>query len=308
VTQAPTMKIGALAPWFGGKRTMAPSVVAELGTHRAYWEVFCGSAAVLFAKPPCNLESMNDLHGDLINLARVVASDRWPELYERSRRTLFAEQLYDELCAEYQRQAPDVAPSVADVSEGHVRRAWIYLAVSWLGLNGVSGLERQNFRSSIRWTEGGGTGGVRWESATDSIPGWHQRLRRVQILRRDAFQVLAEIQDQPGVVIYADPPYLHDTRTHSRYVHDFNEAGGIFGASDDHSRLAESLHRFRKARVVVSYYANARLASLYPGWTVVSKPQTKNLKSQGGRGAVGSERDDAPEVLILNGQSYTEGK
>lgn len=45
------MKITALAPWYGSKRTLAPRIVEQLGEHRAYWEPFCGSCAVLFAKP-----------------------------------------------------------------------------------------------------------------------------------------------------------------------------------------------------------------------------------------------------------------
>ncbi len=37
------MPVRALAPWFGGKRTMAPAIVAELGPHTQYFEPFCGS-------------------------------------------------------------------------------------------------------------------------------------------------------------------------------------------------------------------------------------------------------------------------
>jgi hypothetical protein len=44
------MPIKALAPWFGGKRNLAPLIVAELGEHRCYWEPFCGSMAGL---PSC---------------------------------------------------------------------------------------------------------------------------------------------------------------------------------------------------------------------------------------------------------------
>lgn len=50
-TQSAAPIITAIAPWFGSKRTLAPRIVAELGSHRAYWEPFCGSMAVLLAKP-----------------------------------------------------------------------------------------------------------------------------------------------------------------------------------------------------------------------------------------------------------------
>lgn len=41
------MKITALAPWFGSKRTLAPRIIAELGKHSAYWEPFCGSLTLV---------------------------------------------------------------------------------------------------------------------------------------------------------------------------------------------------------------------------------------------------------------------
>ena len=37
------MKIGALSPWYGSKRTLATRIIKELGAHRVYWEPFCGS-------------------------------------------------------------------------------------------------------------------------------------------------------------------------------------------------------------------------------------------------------------------------
>ena len=78
-----TPAITALAPWFGGKRTLAPVIVEELGGHRAYFEPFCGGCSVLWGKPVSSHETINDLHGDLINLAMVLASDRWADLYNR---------------------------------------------------------------------------------------------------------------------------------------------------------------------------------------------------------------------------------
>lgn len=38
------MKIKAIAPWFGSKRTLAPRIVEELGKHFAYWEANCSHA------------------------------------------------------------------------------------------------------------------------------------------------------------------------------------------------------------------------------------------------------------------------
>jgi hypothetical protein len=67
-----TMLITAVVPWFGGKRTMAQIIVDVIGKHKAYWEPFCGSMAVLMAKPAVASETVNDLHSDLINLSWVI--------------------------------------------------------------------------------------------------------------------------------------------------------------------------------------------------------------------------------------------
>ena len=145
-------------------------------------------------------------------------------------------------------------------------------------------------------------------NAVESLPWWHNRLRRVVILRRDLFDVLPKIEDAEGTVIYSDPPYLHDTRGNgggSRYEHDFDEASNpLFGRVDDHARLAQELRRFKRARVVVSYYAHPRLAELYPGWTHRAVAGRKNLSLQNKRGA---SVEEAPEILIINGPSYAGG-
>lgn len=87
----------ALAPWFGAKRTLAETIIEEIGPHRVYWEPFCGSMAVLMSKPTCKMETVNDLHADLVNLALVVRDGvQGPRLYRSLRRTLFAEAIFRE--------------------------------------------------------------------------------------------------------------------------------------------------------------------------------------------------------------------
>ena len=289
MSNEPEMKIKALAPWFGGKRTLAPRIVAELGKHSAYWEPFCGSMSILMAKPESGHETVNDLHGELINLARVIQDPvAGAQLYRRLRRVLMDEQIREEMQAQ-------TGGSIVD-------RAVRYFVSSWMGRNGFSGTtgcDQSSF--AVRWTPTGGHGGQRFASAVESIPAWRRRMRRTVILNRDAFEILDKIDDHPQVAIYCDPPYLEKE---AAYTHDFSRTdGGMF--PDDHTRLAASLARFVKARVVVSYYAHERLAELYPArWTHIDCTMTKGIHNAGKRG---SESRKAPEVLIVNGPSYTEG-
>jgi DNA adenine methylase len=119
-------------------------------------------------------------------------------------------------------------------------------------------------------------------------------MRTVTILSTDAIEICERIEDKESTVIYADPPYLAKG---AAYLHDFAEA--------DHVRLAKALTRFKKTRVVVSYYDHVSLAELYPGWTVRHCPQTKSLVSQGRRGQ--GNNTVAPEVLLINGPSLAKG-
>jgi len=112
------MKVKAIVPWYGSKRTIAPEIVREIGPHRCYWEPFCGSMAVLLAKPKATMETVNDLHGDLINLARHI-QDRAaaPALYRRLRRVWFCQDFLPESKAFLDGRPPDVR-DVGRLAEG----------------------------------------------------------------------------------------------------------------------------------------------------------------------------------------------
>jgi len=277
------MIIKALVPWFGAKRILAPRIVELLGPHRTYWEPCGGSLAVLLAKPPCRMETVNDLHEDLINLARVI-QDRAQclALYRRLHRVLCHEAIFDQ-AREQVYQVP---------FEPGVDRAYWYFLQSWVGRNGTAGTRDHNQHYARRFTGGGGATAVRLMRAVDSIPAWRRRLRRVCILHMDAFAMIERIADEPDAVMYLDPPYILEKSSHGRdrYRHDFTEA--------EHDRLAELLHRFRQARVVLGYYDHPRVHELYKGWyckrPLVEKHSTHSVR-RGSRGSI-----KAPEILLVN--------
>jgi DNA adenine methylase len=229
------------------------------------------------------METLNDLHGDLINLARVVQDQQLgPALYRKLRRTMFHEQLLDDSRRSLQ-------------GELHVfDRAYHYFVHSWMGRNGVGGTTSAAGQAfCLRFTSNGGSPSKRFSSAVDSIPAWSRRLRNVIILQRDAFELLGSIEDKAGTVIYLDPPYVTKG---ARYTHDF--------AGADHARLRDCITRFKQTRVVVSYYDHPTVRELYAGWTLVDCTMTKSLVSMGARAKDNDTK--APEVLIINGTSYTQ--
>lgn len=283
---APVMNVTSIAPWFGGKRTLAAEIVKEFGAHRAYWGLCCGSLAVEFAKEPATMEVCIDLHGDATNLAFVLQVESLAvELYGRLARTLMSREIFlrsAQIIRTASAPALDAAPDV--------ERAYHYFVVSWFGRNGVAGTSNYNAGFCMRYTKNGGHAGTRFTSAVESIPAWHHRLRSITIVRDDIFAHLPRIEDSDGVVIYIDPPYIVKG---ARYVHDFD--------ADQHARLAGLLQRFRRTRVVVSYYAHPTLDDLYAGWTIRRLKASKAMVNQGMRDKQGTVA--APEVLLINGDS-----
>lgn len=335
-----SMIIKATLPYFGGKRTLADRIVAQFGPHKSFWDIFCGSLAPILAKEPCAQETANDLYGDLINLARVLRDEEWGSwLYRQLRRTLVHESLYwVEAKKMKSTREHDVGPDDAAPGPADAQRAYTFFVASWLGRNGVTGTRGWNSNFCVRYTVNGGFQGQRFAGAVDSIPAWRRRLRKVTILRRDAFALLEKIEDARGTVIYADPPYLLDTRNQnhgsSKYIHEFEDIViwvckcGVLREQwlarkdalpecakcrsmtvkrrlSQHERLAELLARFKEARIVLSYYASPRLAELYPGWAQIAMPCVKGMATQGKRG---SKKEIAPEVLLVNGEVRGEGE
>lgn len=295
------MKIRALAPWFGSKRTLAPRIISELGPHRVYWEPFCGSAAVLLNKMPCVMETINDLHGDIINLARVVQSeDLAVQLFERMSRTMMHEDIFHEAADRYRSRGQSPACERPDLD-----RASDYLLTAWLGRNGVAGTQSYNQGFCVRFTANGGHAARRFASVIQSIPAWWQRLQNVTVLNRNARTLLENIEDEAGTVIYLDPPYVSKG---AEYIHDFDAVSesSLFAEDESrrmsHSELAVLVRRFTRSRVVISYYDHPVIRALYTGWTFVECPTTKSLVNQSKRSRH-VESTKAPELLIINGTS-----
>lgn len=65
--------------YYGGKQKLAAQIVELMPRHVAYLEPFAGGAAVLFAKPPAERETLNDVDGQIMRFWRALR-DRPEEL------------------------------------------------------------------------------------------------------------------------------------------------------------------------------------------------------------------------------------
>lgn len=316
------MHVTSIAPWVGSNAQMVKQIIHQIGPHRAYWEVFLGGGSVLLAKEPCQKETVNDVHPELMNLIAVLASKRYEELENRLAGTMFSERIFlDAISFLSQHFKPEAIATSVEVEDHHLDWAWASFVKWWMGKGGTAGGPREG-ETSIRYDSRGGSMPSRFRSACKSVRWLHERLERVGSYRMDTFDLLPRIEDREGTVIYADPTFIgkDDLYTYSLKsgcpcgcgdtVINPDNSGSLLLPSmelrkgDDHTRLAGLLRRFQKTRVVLRYYEHPRLNELYKDWAIVDCTRTKQIahaykvseRQNGGE----HRRIEAPDILLIN--------
>jgi DNA adenine methylase len=231
--------------WFGGKTRLAPAIAARLPPHGHYVEPFGGSLAVLLAKPRSAMETVSDLDGSLMAFWRVLR-DRPAEL-ERA-------------CA----LTPHARAELALAAEldglddlERARRVWVRLTQGRSGqlhhLTGWRHYQDPN-GSSLPMPAYLGAYAARLAPAAARLSG-------VSLERLPALDLVARYGRHRDVLVYADPPYLDETRATSGS----NSYPCEMRAEGDHRELAGAL-RACHAAVVLSGYGSPLYAELYEGW------------------------------------------
>lgn len=233
--------------YHGGKWKLAPWIISHFPPHRVYIEPFGGAGSVLLRKPRCHAEVYNDQWGEVVNVFRVL---RDPESAEALRRAI-------ELTPFSREEFMACEPGHEDPVE-RARRS-ILRSHAGFGSASVNGSHRTGFRGTSK--RAGTTPAHDWANWPQHIPTFVDRLRGVTIENRDAVVVIKK-NVEPDALVYADPPYLHDTRNMERgnaaYACEMDEEG--------HRRLADCL-RSLDCMVVVSGYAHPVYdEDLYAGW------------------------------------------
>lgn len=230
-------------PYFGGKITLAPQIVSLLPDHSHYVEPYCGSLAVLLAKPASAHETVNDLDGDLVTFWRVLR-DRPEDLARACALTPHSRE-------EYQRAA-----SLDATDELELARQ-IYIKLT----QGRSAqLRRSGWRHFVK--PAGCTVGFPGYLAgyVDRIAPAAERLQRVSLECRPALEIIEKYGADPDVLLYVDPPYLGSTRADDNaYRHELRSDG-------DHRELAKALHAARAGVVLSGYPSDLYDRELYAGW------------------------------------------
>ena len=280
------MTVTALAPWMGSNRLLAHHVGEALEG--------CSWVGIPFAGGMCELKHItartlcvNDLHREVIHLARVVADPfLGPKLYRRLRRLAFhAETLRDAQAwlSGFCCTGKECFWPLWDYDdETNLLWAECYFVCAWMSRNGLAGTDGE-FRSKLatRWDAGGGDSAVRFRSATSALREWRRVLSRATFECLDCFDFLAKCKDAPGHGIYCDPPFPGPG---DGYRHKFSEA--------QHRRLAETLTLYTLTRVVCRFYDHPLVRELYHAdeWTCLHLEGRKQTNAA------------APEVLLIRGK------
>lgn len=232
--------------WHGGKWKLAPWLIAHFPRHRVYVEPYGGAASVLIRKPRSYAEVYNDLDHEVVGLFRVLQDPvQSARLVELLRLTPFAR-------AEFQR--------AYESCDEPIERARRLVIRSYMGFGSNAhassgkGHRATGFRANSN--RSGTTPARDWLNYPECLVDIIERWRGVIVEHRPALDVIAQ-HDGPQTLIYADPPYMHETRSagavdyldikYRMYRHEMTDA--------EHEQLLEALDQVQ-AMVALSGYSS----------------------------------------------------
>src|SRR6266568_5184887 len=230
----------------GAKWRLAPWIASYLPEHETYIEPYCGSAAVFFAKEPAGSEILNDRFGCIVNLFRVLR-EHGQEMAHLIDFTAWSRDEY-ELC---ERQFTDTGSDIEDA-----RR---FLVRCWQA-HGTRFNRPSGWRNTGKLANAGTT--TVWRQLPDRLLAAIDRLKMAEIESRPAIEVIRRY-NAPDCLIYADPPYVLDTRNGAYYENEMSD--------QEHLELLQALGEHR-GPVALSGYAHPLYDSRLSHWHRITLP------------------------------------
>lgn len=229
----------------GSKWSLAQEIIGLFGHHYHYIEPYFGSGAVFFSKPVSPHELINDMNSLVVNFFRV--------LRDHTDDFLFALEATPWSREEYNQSHIQTGDSVEDARR-FVTRIWQAHASDLAKKTGWKS------RGSVQPARGMS---VRWQRVPSELAEMALRLKDAEIENRPAIEVMRRFATK-DTLIYADPPYLMETRTQKMYAHEMS--------MDEHLEMLDVLQT-HPGPAVISGYASSIYDKRLKGWKkVLVKP------------------------------------
>lgn len=256
--------------YYGGKTRLANKIVDLLPAHRHYVEPYAGSLAVLLAKAPSHMETVNDLVGDPIAFWRVLR-DRPHDLARVCALTPHSR-------AEHLASFAGPPPDCVDLDLEQARLAWVRISQGRTGT-----LRKTGWRFYVNPGGSSASMPTYLGAYVNRMAGAAQRLHHVSLECRPATELIGAYGKFASVCLYLDPPYLGATRARNYRTEMTSEA--------EHAEMLDlALHA--AASVVISGYASDLYDTALADWTRIEIPAST--------GQTAREFADRTEVLWVN--------
>jgi DNA adenine methylase len=239
--------------WYGGKFSHLNWLLPLLPKTKHYCETFGGSAAVLLNREPSPIETYNDIDHDAVNFFKVLR-DRREELIEALYLTPFSHEEF--------RKAFSLR---GDRTLSEVERARLFFIRAEQVRIGLAQTATEGRWAWCKLTSRRGMSGAvsRWLNRIEALWAVAERLRRVQIENKSAFDIIRQY-DSKDTLFYCDPPYPHESRGDPQaYSYELTD--------EDHEKLAEVLHEIA-GKVAISSYRSKLMDRLYGDWSRIDAP------------------------------------
>lgn len=247
----------AVVKYPGSKWRIADWIISYFPPHHSYLEPFFGSGAVLFNKPRSDIETVNDLDGNVVNLFRWIKNDPARLAYEIYW-TPYARKAYENSYTE-----------VPDDSLGQAVNFYIKLN---MGHGFRTTGEKVGWKNDIQGREKAYAYND-WVNLPAKIIQAAERLRGVQIENRPAAELIKKFNFQ-NVLIYCDPPYLLSERHGKQYRQEMNDK--------EHETLLSVLLE-HKGPAMISGYESVMYNDMLKNWyraEMESRTQTGEKKKE----------------------------
>jgi DNA adenine methylase len=245
--------------WYGGKFSHLDWLLPLLPITQHYCEPFGGSAAILLNRKPSNVETYNDIDGEIVNFFKVLR-DKKEELLYAIGMTPFSREEFREAI-----KSNGNGEHLSDLERA--RRFFIRARQVRTGLAQTASNGR--WANCLSTSRAGMAGAVsRWLGSVEGLEFIATRLLRVQIENDDALSVIKRY-DSADTLFYCDPPYAHESRgDKNAYKYEMTDF--------EHVHLANLLKNV-KGKVAISGYRCDLYNELFKDWKMHVAPTKKAL-------------------------------